>query len=126
MACTPIEGFVVLAEHLGDDGYDVLSNFQGPFTLHPVMARALGVPGGRLRLRSPRDSGGSFGVKQAVFPYVVAMCLAARKARVPGQVGRGPARTSPCRDLGHQPGHDARSGGDRGRRNHGASLGSAR
>ena len=82
-ACTPIEGFVVLAEHLGDDGYDVLSNFQGPFTLHPVMARALGVPGGRLRLRSPRDSGGSFGVKQAVFPYVVAMCLAARKAGCP-------------------------------------------
>ena len=73
-ACTPIEGFVVVADHLGDDGYDVLSNFQGPFTLHPVMARALGVPGARLRLRSPKDSGGSFGVKQAVFPYVVAMC----------------------------------------------------
>ena len=82
-ACTPIEGFVVVAEHLGDDGYDVLSNFQGPFTLHPVMARALGVPGARLRLRSPKDSGGSFGVKQAVFPYVVAMCLASRKARCP-------------------------------------------
>ena len=74
-ACTPIEGFVVVAEHLGEDGYDVLSNFQGPFTLHPVMALALGVAGARLRLRSPRDSGGSFGVKQAVFPYVVAMCL---------------------------------------------------
>ena len=82
-AGTPIEGFVVVAEHLGDDGYDVLSNFQGPFTLHPVMARALGVPGSRLRLRSPRDSGGSFGVKQAVFPCIVAMCLASRKARRP-------------------------------------------
>ena len=82
-ACTPIEGFVVVAEHLGDDGYDVLSNFQGPFTLHPVMVRALGVPGARLRLRSPKDSGGSFGVKQAVFPYVVVMCLASRKARCP-------------------------------------------
>ena len=82
-ACTPIEGFAVVAEHLGDDGYDVLSNFQGPFTLHAVMARALGVPGARLRLRSPRDSGGSFGVKQAVFPCVVAMCLASRKARCP-------------------------------------------
>ena len=82
-ACTPIEGFVVVAEHLRVDGYDVLSNFQGPFSLHPVMARALGVPGSRLRLRSPRDSGGSFGVKQAIFPYVVAMCLASRKARCP-------------------------------------------
>ena len=82
-ACTPIEGFVVLAEYLGDDGYDVLSNFQGPFSLHPVMARALGVPGARLRLRSPRDSGGSFGVKQAIFPCIVAMCLASRKAGCP-------------------------------------------
>ena len=82
-ACTPIEGFVVVAEHLGEDGYDILSNFQGPFTLHPVMARALKVPGVRLRLRSPADSGGSFGVKQAIFPYVVAMCLASRKAGCP-------------------------------------------
>ena len=82
-ACTPIEGFVVVAEYLGDDGYDVLSNFQGPFSLHPVMARALGIPGSRLRLRSPRDSGGSFGVKQAIFPYIVAMCLASRKAGCP-------------------------------------------
>ena len=82
-ACTPIEGFVVVAEYLGDDGYDVLSNFQGPFSLHPVMARALGVPGSRLRLRSPKDSGGSFGVKQAIFPYIVAMCLASRKAGCP-------------------------------------------
>ena len=82
-ACTPIEGFVVVAEYLGDEGYDVLSNFQGPFSLHPVMARALGVPGSRLRLRSPPNSGGSFGVKQAIFPYIVAMCLASRKAGCP-------------------------------------------
>ena len=82
-ACTPIEGFVVIAEYLGDNGYDVLSNFQGPFSLHPVMARALGVPGSRLRLRSHRDSGGSFGVKQAIYPYIVAMCLASRKAGCP-------------------------------------------
>ena len=82
-ACTPIEGFVVVAEYLGDEGYNVLSNFQGPFSLHPVMARALGIPGSRLRLRSPRNSGGSFGVKQAIFPYIVAMCLASRKAGCP-------------------------------------------
>ena len=106
-AYTPIEGFVVVAEHLGDDGYDVLSNFQGPLTLHPVMALALGVPGARLRLRSPKDSGGSFGVKQAVFPYVVAICLASRKASMPGEMGRGSVGASARRDLGDQPGHDA-------------------
>ena len=75
---------VVIAEHLpGDEGYDVLSNFMGPFSLHAVMAMALKVPGNKLRHRVPRDSGGSFGVKQAVFPYVVLMCLASRKAGAP-------------------------------------------
>ena len=83
-SCTPIECAVVVAEHLaGDEGYDVLSNFMGPFSLHAVMALALQVPGNKLRHRIPRDSGGSFGVKQAVFPYVVLMCLASRKAGAP-------------------------------------------
>ncbi|WP_411880553.1 xanthine dehydrogenase family protein molybdopterin-binding subunit [Polaromonas sp. YR568] len=83
-SCTPIECGVVVAEHLAGDGaYDVLSNFMGPFSLHAVMALALKVPGNKLRHRIPRDSGGSFGVKQAVFPYVVLMCLASRKAGAP-------------------------------------------
>jgi 2-furoyl-CoA dehydrogenase large subunit len=83
-SCTPIECAVVIAEHLaGDEGYDVTSNFMGPFSLHAVMALALQVPGNKLRHRIPRDSGGSFGVKQAVFPYVVLMCLAARKSGAP-------------------------------------------
>ena len=83
-ACTPIECLGLIASHdPGEDAYDVLSNFQGPLTLHPVMARALKVPGPRLRLRSVPDSGGSFGVKQALFPLIVAMALAARKAARP-------------------------------------------
>ena len=83
-SCTPIECIVVVAEHLGvEDGYDVLSNFMGPFSLLAVMALALKVPAARLRHRTPRDSGGSFGVKQAAFAYIVLMCLAARKAAAP-------------------------------------------
>ena len=75
----PIECFVVVAEHRPDDeSYDVLSSFQGPYSIHPVMARALRVPGSRLRLRTPRDSGGSFGIKLAVFPYIVLTALAAK------------------------------------------------
>jgi 2-furoyl-CoA dehydrogenase large subunit len=83
-SCTPIEGYVVIADYSPADGvYDVLANFQGPFSLHPVMARALNVPGNRLRLRTPPDSGGSFGVKQGVFPYVVLMAVASRVAGRP-------------------------------------------
>ncbi|OZI43331.1 xanthine dehydrogenase family protein molybdopterin-binding subunit [Bordetella genomosp. 4] len=83
-SCTPIECAVVVAEYLSaQDGYDVQSNFMGPFSLHTVMALALKVPGNRLRHRTFADSGGSFGVKQAVFPYAVLMCLASRKAGAP-------------------------------------------
>jgi 2-furoyl-CoA dehydrogenase large subunit len=83
-SCTPIECGVVIAEHLsGDEGYDVVSNFMGPFSLHAVMAMALKVAGNKLRHKVPRDSGGSFGVKQAVFPSIVLMCLASRKAGAP-------------------------------------------
>src|SRR4029077_18820771 len=57
--------------------------FQGPFSLHAVMARALKVPGNRLRLRTPPDSGGSFGIKQGVFPYVVLIGVTARVAGRP-------------------------------------------
>ncbi len=78
-ACTPIETYGVLADYdPGADAYDVLANFQGPFSLHAVIARALKVPGNRLRLRTPPESGGSFGVKQGVFPYIVLMAAAAR------------------------------------------------
>src|SRR6516225_6881615 len=81
---TPIECFVVVAEHFpAEDAYEVTANFQGPFTLHPVMAQALGVPANRLRLKTPPDSGGSFGVKQAVFPYIVLIAIAARKSGRP-------------------------------------------
>jgi 2-furoyl-CoA dehydrogenase large subunit len=81
---TPLEGYAVVAEYLADSGgYDVLSNFQGPFSLHPVMARALRIPGSRLRHRSPPNSGGSFGSKLALFPYIVILCIAARLARRP-------------------------------------------
>lgn len=83
-SCTPIECGVAIAEWLAADGaYEVTSNFMGPFSLHAVMALALQVPGNKLRHRVPRDSGGSFGVKQAVFPVAVLMCLASRKAGAP-------------------------------------------
>ena len=79
LSFTPIECYVVVAQYNpAKSSYDVLANFQGPFSIHPVMARALRVPGPKLRLRIPADSGGSFGIKLSVFPYVVLMALAAK------------------------------------------------
>ncbi len=78
-ALTPMEGFVVIADYDPDSGvFDVLSNFQGPYTGHPVMARSLRVAESGVRLRTPAHSGGSFGVKQAVLPYIILMGVASR------------------------------------------------
>ncbi|MDR5651102.1 xanthine dehydrogenase family protein molybdopterin-binding subunit [Ruixingdingia sedimenti] len=83
-SCTPIECYGVVGEYdPGEDAYDVTANFQGPFSIHAVCALALKVPGNRLRLRTPPDSGGSFGVKQGIFPYVILTAVAARAAGRP-------------------------------------------
>src|ERR1700722_7520096 len=83
-SCTPIETYGVIAEYEAcEDAYDVLANFQGPFSIHAVLSRALKVSGNRLRLRTPPDSGGSFGVKQGGFPYIVLVAAAARAADRP-------------------------------------------
>ncbi len=83
-AVTPMECYGVIARHDSHAGaYDVTANFQGPFSMHAVIARSLKVPGNRLRLRTPPDSGGSFGVKQGVFPYIVLTAIAARIAGKP-------------------------------------------
>lgn len=83
-SCTPMETYGLVAEYdAAEDSYDVLANFMGPFSLHGVMARALQVPGNRLRLRTPPDSGGSFGIKQGIFPYIVLMGVASRVSQRP-------------------------------------------
>jgi 2-furoyl-CoA dehydrogenase large subunit len=76
---TPLETFGVIAEYLPEsDGYQVHSNFQGPFSLMPVMARALRVPENRLRVIISQDIGGSFGIKAMIYPYMALMAACAR------------------------------------------------
>ena len=76
---TPIEGFVAtVAYDPATESYDVQSNFQGPYSTHTVISKALRVSSSRLRMRTPNYSGGGFGVKVQVFPYIVLMGLASR------------------------------------------------
>jgi 2-furoyl-CoA dehydrogenase large subunit len=83
-SCTPVECYGVVADWSAAEGsLTAWANFQGPFTLHSAAAAALGLPGSKLRLITPPDSGGSFGIKSAVFAYVVLMGLASRKLGVP-------------------------------------------
>jgi 2-furoyl-CoA dehydrogenase large subunit len=83
-SCTPVEGAgVICAWDATTSSVTAWSNFQGPFTLHGVAAAALGIPSGKLRLVSPPDSGGSFGVKAGLFTTVVLMAIASRRFGVP-------------------------------------------
>lgn len=80
----PVECLGVIADwdHAADS-LTVWANFQGPFTLHTVAAGALGLPAARLRLLTPPDSGGSFGVKAGVFGYIVLAGLTSKICGVP-------------------------------------------
>ncbi len=82
--CTPVECYAVVADWDATAGrLTTWANFQGPFTLHGVAAAALGLKGDRLRLLTPPDSGGSFGIKSSVFTYIVLMGLVSRHLGVP-------------------------------------------
>jgi 2-furoyl-CoA dehydrogenase large subunit len=82
-ASTPIETYGVIARWDPLDGvYTVWSNFMGPFIMHPLTARVLGVPENKLRFIVPPDIGGSFGIKSSIYPYIALTALAARHAGV--------------------------------------------
>ena len=83
-ASTPIETYGVVARWDPVDGtYTVWANFMGPFIMHPLMARVLGVPENKLRVIVPPDIGGSFGIKSSMYPYMALMALATRLTGVP-------------------------------------------
>ena len=81
-SATPVECYGVIADWQAG-GVTAWANFQGPFTLHGVAAAALGIPGAKLRLLTPSESGGSFGTKAAVLHAVVLMAIASRCLGVP-------------------------------------------
>jgi 2-furoyl-CoA dehydrogenase large subunit len=81
---TPMETFAVIAEYEPiEDIITIWSNFQGPFTMHPVSVAALKILENRLRFIVPPDIGGAFGIKSSMFPQMVMTALAAKKMGVP-------------------------------------------
>jgi 2-furoyl-CoA dehydrogenase large subunit len=83
---TPIETYGVVANWEQDGTGDRVTawcNFHGPFTMQPVIAGALGLAPGRVRLIVPEDIGGSFGIKSGVYAYVALMSIASRHAGAP-------------------------------------------
>ena len=80
----PLETYAIIADFEAVAGvYSIHSNFMGPFTMHAVTARALDVVENKLHFIVPSDIGGSFGIKSSIYPYIVLMGLAAKKAGRP-------------------------------------------
>ena len=80
---TPIETYGVIAAYDPSIGVlTITSNFMGPFILHALVARALGLAENRLRFVVPPDIGGSFGIKTSIFPYLALIGLAAMRTGV--------------------------------------------
>jgi 2-furoyl-CoA dehydrogenase large subunit len=76
---TPIETYGVIAKWDTLDGVcTVWSNFMGPFIMHSLTARVLGLPENRLRFIVPSDIGGSFGIKSLIYPYIALIALASK------------------------------------------------
>ena len=80
---TPIETYGIIARWEPDGICTVWSNFMGPFIMHPLTARVLGLPENKLRFIVPTDIGGSFGIKSSIYPYIALIALAAKHAGVP-------------------------------------------
>src|SRR6266446_5381023 len=80
---TPIETYGVIAKWDPLDGVcTVWSNFMGPFIMHPLTARVLGLAENKLRFIVPPDIGGSFGIKSSIYPYIALIALAAMRLGV--------------------------------------------
>lgn len=81
---TPLETYGVIARWDPLEGVlTVWSNFMGPFIMHPLTARVLGLPENKLRFIVPPDIGGSFGIKTSIYPYIALIGLAAMRIGVP-------------------------------------------
>ena len=80
---TPLENWAIIAEHeKGNDSFTVWANDQQPGRSTTNVCNTLGISNNRLRLIVP-DSGGGFGIKLAIWPYIVILCLLAKKVDKP-------------------------------------------
>ena len=78
----PLEPYGVVTWWSGERLF-VIANAQGPMLYIYFVARALGLSTGQIEFKTPRDIGGSFGIKYSIYPYVVLAAAASRLAGVP-------------------------------------------
>ena len=80
----PLETYGVIAQFEQASGLlTIWSNFHGPFIMHPVTVKTLGMAENKVRFVVPPDIGGSFGIKSSIFPYMALLGIAAMHVRGP-------------------------------------------
>ncbi len=80
---TPLENWAIIVRHdKANDSFTVWANDQQPGRTVVNVCKVLGIKNKQLRLIVP-DSGGGFGIKLAIWPYIVSLCLLARKVDQP-------------------------------------------
>ncbi|MBI2817134.1 MAG: xanthine dehydrogenase family protein molybdopterin-binding subunit [Acidobacteria bacterium] len=80
---TPLENWAIIARHdKGTDSFTVWANDQQPGRSMTTVCGTLQIPTHNLRLIVP-ESGGGFGIKLAIWPYIVILCLLSRKVDKP-------------------------------------------
>ncbi len=80
---TPLETWSIVSQYdRGRDAFTIWSNDQQPGRTAINVGHTLGVPQDRLRFIIP-DSGGGFGIKLALWPYITILSVLARKVDRP-------------------------------------------
>lgn len=80
---TPLENWAMIARYeKGTDSFTCWANDQQPGRSVANMAAVMGIPMNKIHLIVP-ESGGGFGIKLAIWPYMVILCLLAKKVDKP-------------------------------------------
>jgi len=81
---TPLEGYAILANYQSvDHSITIWGNFQSPAIFRLRIARSLNIPMNRVRLITPSDVGGGFGLKMPLHPWAILMGFVSMRLRKP-------------------------------------------
>jgi len=98
---TPLETWSIAVQYdRGRDAFTIWSNDQQPGRTSINVSHTLGMTQDRLRFIIP-DSGGGFGIKLALWPYITSLCVLARQVDGPVKwlqlgVDQGLGRVARC------------------------------
>ena len=77
----PLEPYGVLVHF--EEELRVWANIQGPMLQAYFITKALNIPITKLKMKTPKDIGGSFGIKYEIYPYITLAAAASKIVKAP-------------------------------------------